>query len=502
MPAAHADRAASENGREVSTNASAVMRSRSERAQRLLVLTYHFPPDGAVGGLRWAGLSKYLAKLGWEVHVVTPGVGRDSPAVPGVHRHECARRRTLNDRYATFAARVRGGAVHGRDNGPVATAPTAAGPTIGARWLGALRMVARIALAFPDNGRGWIFRAASTAGALLDEMEFDAVISSGPPHSVHFAALLATRGRAIPHIVDMRDPWRGANRDWPAYGMSSRWLHPLIRPLEGFLFRRVQNVVVNTSEFADDLRRSQPQLAVTHISNGTDVESLPKRNDVRFDGFSIAYVGTLYAGRRFSTVLSALRSISTSRPRDIAQLKLRIAGAMDGLQTDQFRAELEALGLSELVTLYGMVPRADALDLLRRSQLALVLAQEQPTQVPAKLYECVGLGIPTLVLTEPGSAADREARRIGAIVADSGDVAAVEAVLNRLLNGQLPAAMEPAAAVSYDALAHDVDRVIRHVMELETPPGRRSAPRPANASRTGEAVAARQICRAATTTDP
>jgi hypothetical protein len=42
--------------------------------RRLLVITYHFPPDGSVGGQRWAGLSKYLARLGWEVHVITAAV--------------------------------------------------------------------------------------------------------------------------------------------------------------------------------------------------------------------------------------------------------------------------------------------------------------------------------------------------------------------------------------------------------------------------------------------
>src|SRR2546427_696001 len=34
--------------------------------RRVLVITYHFPPDGSVGGLRWAGITKYLARLGWK----------------------------------------------------------------------------------------------------------------------------------------------------------------------------------------------------------------------------------------------------------------------------------------------------------------------------------------------------------------------------------------------------------------------------------------------------
>src|ERR1051325_3776824 len=40
-------------------------------AHRLLVITYHFGSNGAVGGLRWTGITKYLVRLGWEVKVIT-----------------------------------------------------------------------------------------------------------------------------------------------------------------------------------------------------------------------------------------------------------------------------------------------------------------------------------------------------------------------------------------------------------------------------------------------
>ena len=49
-------------------------------ARRLLVITYHFGPDGPVGGLRWFGITKYLARLGWKVSVITaaPSIGTDA----------------------------------------------------------------------------------------------------------------------------------------------------------------------------------------------------------------------------------------------------------------------------------------------------------------------------------------------------------------------------------------------------------------------------------------
>ena len=434
--------------------------SSQEPTRRLLVITYHFPPDGAVGGLRWAGLSKYLVRLGWEVHVVTAAPAGSDSQVPGVQRHALARRKTLNDAYASFAQRRRPSRRH-EPTGSSLAIPAQSASGLPGRLVANARNAVRIALGFPDAGRGWVLRAGIAARRLLRERTFDAVVTSGPPHSAHFAGVLATMGRSVPHVLDMRDPWTSGNLDFPAYGMDSHWLQPLIVPLQRWLFRRVPRVVVNTREFAEDLRRAEPSLRVWHVPNGTDVGALPPRGEERYDGISIAYLGTFYAGRRFSTIIAALAGLAKDRPHDAARIRLRIAGSMDAAQVERFREALTAHGIAEMVELHGRVTREAALDMLRRSHLALVLAQAQPTQVPAKLYECVGLGVPTLVLTERTSAAGREGLRIGAIVRAGDDVAGVRALFEDLLDGRVPATIPPAAPISYEALALTLDGVLR-----------------------------------------
>src|SRR5512140_2628468 len=75
--------------------------------RRLLIISYHFPPDGAIGGMRWAGISKYLARLGWEVHILTASASAGDTPVPGVHMHVHPRRRTLNSLYNVVKNRLR-----------------------------------------------------------------------------------------------------------------------------------------------------------------------------------------------------------------------------------------------------------------------------------------------------------------------------------------------------------------------------------------------------------
>lgn len=213
------------------------MKSKSP-THRLLVITYHFPPDGSVGGQRWAGLSKYLTRLGWEVHVVTAAAAGSGEGTPEVHRHVRQRRRILNDVYKAAVSRLRR---------PAKTAGQASVGSAGAQrttsrfpTLAGLRRLAGFSMTLPDQGRGWAGRAAGAARGLLRKEKFDVVISSGPPHSAHFAALLATRGRGTPFWIDMRDPWSVTHEmNTPAdrYILAERWV---LRRLERIVFPRAK----------------------------------------------------------------------------------------------------------------------------------------------------------------------------------------------------------------------------------------------------------------------
>jgi hypothetical protein len=109
----------------------------------------------------------------------------------------------------------------------------------------------------------------------------------------------------------------------------------------------------------------------------------------------------------------------------------------------------------------GILPRSAALELLKTSHLALVLAQDQPLCVPAKLYESVGLGVPTLVIAETASAAAREARRVGAFSLEPHDAPGMIALLRELASGRIPTSVQPVAPISYASLAERMALMLR-----------------------------------------
>ena len=432
---------------------------RDSAVRRLLVITYHFPPDGAIGGQRWAGLSKYLARLGWEVHVITASpLGRERDNT-GVHRHARLRRRTLNDVYEAAVGRLRPASDSDRQLAP--GSPSRRKRSSLLRTLAGARRIVGSSIYLPDHARGWVSRAAGAARGLLRERKFDVVITSGPPHSAHVAGLLATRGGDVQFWIDMRDPWSMMHE----VHMPDDWLirveRFLLRRLERFVLPRAGRVIVNTREFASALRANEPELDVVWFPNGVDLEQLPAREVSAVEPCSLAYVGAIYANRNLSSVFAAMGALLRDRPEAANALKLNVAGPLESPHRERMHDEIAAAGLTSQVSIHGVLPRAQALELLSRSHLALVLAQDQPMCVPAKLYESVGLGIPTLVIAEESSAAACEARRIGAMTLDGGDVDGLRALIEDLLAGRIPAMIATRTPISYEELAVQMDGLLR-----------------------------------------
>ena len=100
-----------------------------------------------------------------------------------------------------------------------------------------------------------------------------------------------------------------------------------------------------------------------------------------------------------------------------------------------------------------------ALELMNHSHINLVLAKNQPTQVPAKLYECVAMGHPTLVITQTTSAAAREARRIGATMCEAHDVMGIKA-FDQDIWRNAPGRVDGSSQISCEAIAAEMGALL------------------------------------------
>ncbi len=437
-------------------------RARGAR-RRLLVISYFFPPDGAVGGLRWAGLTKYLARIGWDVCVVTAAPNADRDSEEGIKIVSRARAQTLNDWYRSLAAASIRSEISNDGGASVAEQPGT---------FRTLRREVGALLAFPDHARGWILRAAMRARSLVTRFRPDVVVSTGPPHSAHVVAWLATAGKSTRWVIDLRDPWAALRpRIWGSASDHGSWtIEAGNKWLERHAFKVADGVITNTREMAGALKDRYPDIHISCVPNGVDYERLPAETPRRFGGLAIAYVGTLYGPRDLGPVLRGLRSFLDLHPAAAsAGLQLRVCGHAWPDHMARLRVQIAKLRLESFVELLGVVPQSDALSVAGRSHLAVVLAQDQALMVPAKLYELVGLGVPTLVVAEEGSAAAREGKRLGSHVVESSDVDGIVHVLEQISCRGSDGRPNSPRAAGYDQIAIQMSRLLLDGQEMVLP---------------------------------
>ena len=175
----------------------------SSRPLRLLVITYYWPPSGGAGVQRCLKFVKHLGHFNVEPTVITVAVDQATYPVldesllaevsPDVH----VIRTKTSEPFESYK-KLTGRAV------PYGGFANEGKPGLMQK---ALRFV-RGNLFIPDPRRGWNRHALAAVEKLLATGEqFDAVLTSSPPHSTQLIGLELKRRHGLRWLADMRDPW-------------------------------------------------------------------------------------------------------------------------------------------------------------------------------------------------------------------------------------------------------------------------------------------------------
>jgi hypothetical protein len=369
-------------------------------SKRALLLTVSYPPRTEVGAARGEGFTTFLVEAGWGVDVV----------IEERHPNE----RSDMSRVARLPADVR----------VVETAHKRAW------WHTALLRLRGVVRAKPDPNAP--ATAAHTWRARTGLADFDAValavagpshrvvISSGPPHYVHVAASRVAKRLRVPHVVDLRDPWRRPEPE----SLRERLLpdRHLLRH-EARTLRAAALILTNTDAAQRTLVARFPELRdrVRCIPNGSDVEPIDPSRQPRPSRFQIAHSGSLYLDR-------------DPRPffRAVGRMRERLALGPDALRVVFMGqpARVEGRTLTELAAEAGLAgvfeerppgTRDEARALLAESTMAVAFQGETRTQVPAKVFEYVAFPLWLLALVGAESATADALAGTDAIVLDIGD---------------------------------------------------------------------------------
>ncbi len=363
--------------------------SDSATRRRVLLLSYYFPPSGGSGVQRPLKWSRYLPDEGWDVTVIAPDPNGASypdldPSLTDEVPSSVRIVRTRSwDPYAAYA-RLQGK----KKSDVVATGLPPGGATSTtaklAAWL-------RGNVFLPDARVAWVPFAARAALAEIRRAEkegrpYDALITTGPPHSTHLAGLIVRHLSRVPWMADLRDPWT------EIYYYDQLPRSAVARVADRAMERAVlsqSDAVVTIGDVLAERFAAIGGREVEVVRNGYDAADF--EGDAVLDDrtFTVAFVGTFVKQENAPGVWDALAELRASGA--IPDLRLRLVGAADPAVIES----LDARGLLEITSVEGYVPHADAIDVMQRSHLLLLpipRTADARLILTGKLYEYLASG--------------------------------------------------------------------------------------------------------------
>lgn len=394
---------------------------------RILLLSYHFPPDAEVGAMRPYQFARLLPEHGiepWVVTVRTDVIERrdDSFYIEGVPSEHIirtpvnvTRRMQLVQIASTFKNSLNrsSDASVAENNTP---APEGAGIS-GEGWLRATprRRWLLEWLRYPDAMAGWRQPALEAAEKLLREQQFDLIISTSPPRVAHLVALELANRHNLPWVMDLRDPWYKDIDEIGSPTIEAAY-DRLLLPC----FRRADKIVLNTGRLRDDVNERWPEFAgkTIAIPNGCNTPKKLSPAASASAQFTIGHYGSVYSKRDPGPFLRGLRAWLDGRNEADSPVRVRFIGPEFGTAPEH----VEALGLSSIVSLCPPVARERALEMMQEDYVLLLMANKQPLQIPGKLYEYLAARRRILITAEAdGATADLVREAKGVVLAESDD---------------------------------------------------------------------------------
>jgi glycosyltransferase involved in cell wall biosynthesis len=169
---------------------------------KVLIVTYYWPPSGGAGVQRWLKFAKYLPEFGWEPVILT--VDPQYAAYPVIDD-------SLNEDlppdlrvYTTKATDYF--AVYKKDKTKIPSAGFA--NSVDNTLKGKLLRFIRGNFFLPDPRKGWNKYAIRKASDIIEKTGIKHIITTSPPHSTQLIGLkIKKKYPEIKWIADLRDPW-------------------------------------------------------------------------------------------------------------------------------------------------------------------------------------------------------------------------------------------------------------------------------------------------------
>ncbi len=362
--------------------------------RRVLIITYYWPPSGGSGVQRWLKMSKYLPENGWQPVIYTakdaeypvedPSLDQDVAPEAEVIRRPIVEPYNFYKKFLGMkkGEKVKAGFINEgeKKNG----------------WKENLSVWLRGNLFIPDARCWWVKPSVRFLKRYLKEHPVDAMISTGPPHSMHLIAKALHKKFNIPWVADFRDPWTDIDfyKDLKLTRCADKKHHRL----EYQVLTEATKVVTVGWDCAKGLE-SHGAKDVEVITNGYDdlgkicvkTDENPSLRDHQSLPFTMSHIGIIGENRNPETLWQAISELADK------DLKIRLIGQVDNSVIESIKRN----NIEKLVEIVPYIPHNQVIEEQAKSDVLLLFVNNTPNAkgiLTGKIFEYMASGRPILCI--------------------------------------------------------------------------------------------------------
>ena len=261
-------------------------------------------------------------------------------------------------------------------------------------WKDKISVFIRGNFLIPDPRVFWVKPSIRHLSKYLKSNHVDAIISSGPPHSMHLIALSLRKKFNIPWIADFRDPW--TEIDFYNNLKLTNWADRIHHRLENKVLKKADGIVTIGPYGASRLEKISNK-KVDVIFNGYDDEDFHGLNPIQTDNFIISHFGALNEDRNPKQLWKVLGTYCKKNPMFKNKLRIQLIGQTN----DNVFKEIQENELDQNLIYHDFLPHKEAIELMLKSTLLLLPINDSPNVMgvlPGKMFEYLAMKIPILAI--------------------------------------------------------------------------------------------------------
>jgi len=370
-------------------------------SEKILFISYVFPPTGGAGIQRTVKLVKYFHKLGWQPFVLTA----KNPSVP-VFDYEIQKdvpesvkifkSISIEPPYA-LKRRLWSKTVAKKDTNDEASQPEKKNG-LKQFIVNKIKLLTHV-LMMPDPQRGWNFFTLIKAKQIIKKYRIKYVFISAPP----FSSLLIVEGLSktgAKVVADFRDEWTEFYLKSYDFHQRDEYTKNKIIAMEATVIKSAALVTMATQSFVYNYQKKYKSYAgkIKLLTNGFDVDDFSGyKSNKKSQKFTITYTGTIFNVTTARYLLEVIEELILSGKLPKNKIQLNFVGRV----TDEEEEFFTKFKYPEVLNKTGYLSHKESIGYLYDSDLLVVIVDDLDGSdriIAAKVFEYINTEIPILAL--------------------------------------------------------------------------------------------------------